>query len=509
MAIFQISRIQLRRGKKNQGSGLPQLASGEMAWAIDTQELFIGNGAISEGAPAVGNTKILTEKDSLLSIAAQYQYKFDHELNYSPITGVKERPLQHRLDDGPVNARNFGIVPYDELTVDQSANIQQAINSMAALGIELQFDPGEYVIARAIILPSNAHISGLNVTDTVFKFTGTGPAFDTEENSENQRLHDFSIKIENNESSCIRVRNATKQQYYNLSLSSYDETNASLLTNDRAGILLVSSNAVSNNKFVNIEFRSLTYGVVSKSQASFNLFDSCFFNFLYQGLIFGVPVTARSNYNVISNCVFDTIQSHAIIVNEGIGNTSSTNTFKAVATGLAGMSSSASVIKFIAAGNSSVNDTFERHLYLDTNNPLYANTPYVSDLEGTGLISVSNPRRTVLPTNIDLKSPTFAFKLPLNASTGIKIDYVFRSTAHSQTKRGTITLAVDRETNSVQLADDYEYVGDAAGEDALQFSAKLETKTVGTVTATDVRLYYNNLNENDANTFTYVYSILS
>ena len=44
MAVVQISRIQIRRGQKNLGSGLPQLASGEFGWAVDTQELYIGNG---------------------------------------------------------------------------------------------------------------------------------------------------------------------------------------------------------------------------------------------------------------------------------------------------------------------------------------------------------------------------------------------------------------------------------------------------------------------------------
>ena len=65
MAVVQISRIQVRRGQKNAGSGLPQLASGELGWAVDTRELYIGNGAVSEGAPAVGNTKILTEFDNI------------------------------------------------------------------------------------------------------------------------------------------------------------------------------------------------------------------------------------------------------------------------------------------------------------------------------------------------------------------------------------------------------------------------------------------------------------
>jgi hypothetical protein len=35
MAVVQISRIQVRRGQK-QVTGMPQLASGEIAWAVDT-----------------------------------------------------------------------------------------------------------------------------------------------------------------------------------------------------------------------------------------------------------------------------------------------------------------------------------------------------------------------------------------------------------------------------------------------------------------------------------------
>ena len=49
MAVVQISRIQVRRGRANGGTGVPQLASGELAWAVDTQELFIGNGSVKIG----------------------------------------------------------------------------------------------------------------------------------------------------------------------------------------------------------------------------------------------------------------------------------------------------------------------------------------------------------------------------------------------------------------------------------------------------------------------------
>jgi hypothetical protein len=75
MAVVSISRIQVRRGQKNTGSGLPQLASGEFGWAVDSQELFIGNGSVAEGAPYVGNTKMLTENDNLFEFANTYSYK--------------------------------------------------------------------------------------------------------------------------------------------------------------------------------------------------------------------------------------------------------------------------------------------------------------------------------------------------------------------------------------------------------------------------------------------------
>jgi hypothetical protein len=57
MAIVQISRIQIRRGLNQD---LPQLASAEMGWSVDTQQLYIGNGTIAEGAPSAGITEILT-----------------------------------------------------------------------------------------------------------------------------------------------------------------------------------------------------------------------------------------------------------------------------------------------------------------------------------------------------------------------------------------------------------------------------------------------------------------
>lgn len=58
MAVIQISRIQHRRGLE---SDLPNLASAELGWSVDTRRLYIGNGTTEEGAPSLGRTEILTQ----------------------------------------------------------------------------------------------------------------------------------------------------------------------------------------------------------------------------------------------------------------------------------------------------------------------------------------------------------------------------------------------------------------------------------------------------------------
>jgi hypothetical protein len=95
VAVIQISKIQVRRGKKNSNSGIPQLSSAEFAWALDSQELFIGNGSVADGAPYVGNTKILTEHDNILELAGSYRFG---DSDFS-ITASQPRSLQGKLDE--------------------------------------------------------------------------------------------------------------------------------------------------------------------------------------------------------------------------------------------------------------------------------------------------------------------------------------------------------------------------------------------------------------------------
>jgi Major tropism determinant N-terminal domain len=70
MPIKQISKVLVRSGLQQ---NLPQLAKGELGWAVDTQRLFIGNGNVSDGAPFAGNTEIITVvSDALLPVQVPF-----------------------------------------------------------------------------------------------------------------------------------------------------------------------------------------------------------------------------------------------------------------------------------------------------------------------------------------------------------------------------------------------------------------------------------------------------
>lgn len=184
MAVVQISKIQVRRGRKNGESGIPQLSSGEMAWAVDTQELYIGNGSVADGAPAVGNTKVLTEQDNLLDLIESYRFA----RNTPSITKSVFRTLQAKLDDR-VNVKDFGAIGngiVDDTLAFQNALDELFRNADAEFRKELFVPTGHYRIASPLQIPSYAAVIGesqvgavIIVDDTSITLTttaGTLPA---------------------------------------------------------------------------------------------------------------------------------------------------------------------------------------------------------------------------------------------------------------------------------------------------------------------------------------------
>ena len=173
MAVVSISRIQVRRGQKNAGSGLPQLASGEFGWAVDSQELYIGNGSVAEGSPFVGNTKLLSEADNLFEFANTYQYKTGTNVQTgSTANNPVLRTLQSRLDDR-VSVRSFGVAGDG---TDQTVAIQRAIDQLylnasnkgtTQARVELIFEAGEYNLTNSIYLPPYTTIRGAGKDKTI------------------------------------------------------------------------------------------------------------------------------------------------------------------------------------------------------------------------------------------------------------------------------------------------------------------------------------------------------
>lgn len=172
MAIVQISRIQHRRGIS---TDLPQLASAEFGWSVDTRQLYIGNGTIEEGAPTIGNTEILTEYSDLLSIAQTYTFK-GQLAGYvvqtgSSINNQVTRSLQDKLDDF-VNIRDFGAV--GDGNADDTAAINRAMYQIYCLALSqplvrrtIYFPAGNYKITGDVVrIPTYASLRGEGIGKT-------------------------------------------------------------------------------------------------------------------------------------------------------------------------------------------------------------------------------------------------------------------------------------------------------------------------------------------------------
>jgi len=186
MAIVQISQIQLRRGLHDD---LPQLASAEMGWSIDTRQLFIGNGTLAEYAPTEGITEILTEYSDFLSFITSYQFK-GTDSGYTSQTGVDvthpvTRSLQTILDEAVISVRSFGAVG-DGVT-DDTASITRAIREIYKDSLNqtqkqvqrtIKFPAGTYKITSALPCPPNLTITGDGKNNSVISAT-TGSVFYT------------------------------------------------------------------------------------------------------------------------------------------------------------------------------------------------------------------------------------------------------------------------------------------------------------------------------------------
>lgn len=513
MAVVSISRIQVRRGRKQSGSGLPQLASGELGWAIDTQELFIGNGSVAEGSPYVGNTKLLSEHDNLFEFADTYAYKNtggNVQTGESPNSPVF-RTLQERLDDR-VSIRSFGAMGDG---TDQTTKLQRAIDqlflnpsnkSTPQARVELIIEPGEYLISNSICLPPFATIRGAGADKTFIKVTGAGQfaafktvnetseigeyASDAVSDTSNQarNIEVSDLTIETTTSSALELVSCRNSRFTNINMKGTWDFGAAAVR-EAPAILMSGLSSVVNcnyNVFDNVSIENYGYGVVSDQDISNNVWDHCNFNTCYAGVVFGeLTVNGIDGQetgpfrNIITNSTFDLIASHAINIYNGPENTSEANKFYNVGND-GGVESNASypIIEFADKGCTSINDYFQRSELLGNSQTYLVNVPYVREVEGSVITELN--RSHTIPIN-ESPEATKLFKLPaatpsLDGSSAVMvgrsyvIDYTYRSTAFDAVRTGVMTLVLDPANDTYNMTDEYDFTGDELYQENLVLS---------------------------------------
>lgn len=491
MAVVQISRIQVRRGQKNTGTGLPQLASGELAWAVDTQELFIGNGSVAEGAPFVGNSKILTTNDSILDLVEQYQYKKnDTTIQTGPDSNYPiVRSVQERLDER-VSIAAFGAIGEDGSSDDTQA-FQRAIDQLylnpATFGLyqgryTLELQPGVYTISSTIYVPSYASIVGAGQGRTVIQYTGTGSVFEFVDdtstignpvtsitNANNRPKHilmkGFTVLITEDNVTGLKLNAVRSSVFEDVGISG-TWTSATPVQANSIGIALYTPETLlvsEANKFNRMSLIGFTYGVYAKQDILNNAFTSNTFKTMHMGFSFGQGADLSTpgeqfgpRNNTITDCTFEDINRQGIKVENGTGNMSSLNRFNNV--GNDGSNNTDAVyghIEFDSIGNTSMHDVFDRAQDLATTNFTY---PYIGEVIGKTHFTNAFTNEVAVVQTADA-SYVNLFRLPLSATSSYEITYLYKSTSHSRIRRGTMTIAVDKDNANIIMADDYEHVG--------------------------------------------------
>ena len=533
MPIVQISRIQHRRGKN---TDLPQLAAGELGWVIDDQRLYIGNGTVSDGAPAVGNTEIVTAGSSAFTSALSHTYK-GYLADATPVGTSTQRTVQTRLDDY-VSVRDFG-AKGDDSTADITA-IQNAINEIyidtdkddTRARRVLFFPAGTYKINAALKIPPYAHLVGEGPDKTIIKNSGNNAVMVMQDDEGN-----VGSNIGNSSATTptqIQISNMTLRNTVAYGGVSLDRVTNAFFNNVKfQGSYASGGSDAATSKGVTVNHSNATY---STSNVTFNQcqfikfarlvdisynatnvrFHACHFSTAYYGALIGAEMdgsTAGLNDGPrdmqFTSSSWSTIGQQAILVSPATGATdgagprhivSHANFFaKNVSNNFEGSGtfSEVPIIQFDNDECTSVLDFFERTDLRRSDGS--SNLNAAPEVQGIGISTKAIKQETLINNT---SSATTINEFPALAGKGIRIKY--------KIVRGTLDrtgeFVISASTTAVASDDTFTESGATVG---VTLSAVLDNKdsTAGNET---VALKYTMTNSSSTNaTFDYQTTIIT
>lgn len=463
MAVVQISRIQVRRGQKNSSSGVPQLSSAEFAWAVDSQELFIGNGSVSDGSPYVGNTKILTEHDNILEYTGSYRYaSTDPSISLSV-----SRSLQARLDE-LVAVSDFGAVG-DGIT-DCAAAFETAFTQLfrnldSNYKKVLIIPNGIYKFNSGFAIPSGVIIRGETPLGTVLDIGSYNIRFITSTGLENIQFDSTNRPI-NVQISNLTIKRTTGQLMLSGLADSQltdvkfqgtyvlgDSVNLATDIAMVGSINRVAGVSATGITFASCKFESINIGVHCLQTNKFDTdikFIDCEF-FINDTSIYIQGVSEQGNNWQVIDCKFEEIHNYVFKSTAGIGTLIQRATFKNCGNGLSlPYSPSQFIVYFGEKTNNIVLDCIsDRQQTAGIVSSTL--TPAISEVYNSDKTSFIN-RNYVTIFKSDSFRPGAAFSA-LNRYTIVN----YSLSLDVFTRVGKLTLTVGDNLSQVSITDEYQY----------------------------------------------------
>jgi hypothetical protein len=547
MAILEIARIQLRRGRENV-DGVPTLAPGEIGWAQDTENLWIGK-STDEGAADNFNTRILTEKDLNIfsGIITSSTYQYQGNVPGYTIGGSIGRTIQDKLNDS-VTVFDFGAI--NDTTTPTAIQMQSTIDQLYLDGlingsivenssrVVIKIPAGNYAIENTLYVPPYVTLQGDGAGRTVLTLTTSSASliqfcdgsstiggyviyqdgqtniqpttFPRHITIQGMTLQYDTSTVTTSTLSLLRADCAQNSSLIDVEFVGNYQAGTSQLSNSNYSGLEIRGQGALTTKGLTVNrcvFRNLYYGVKSEYDTKDTvLVDNDFVN-LNRGIVYAESLAAGNLTGPVRSRIeinrFENIEREAVFVGTNTNVTptyhiSRHNTFKEVGNDINGdLNPITSVINWQTLGNVSVDDRFSR--YDEINNTSTAVTVPTS-WTVTGKAYLDN--HSVYQSAVTSSTTTVTLvKLPFNGiEQQIRMDYNLIKPLSNIARQGhlTVNASVLSGSPAAWVTDRYRYVGDNDG--GLVFSASLSTST------RTVSIRY--VSSNDQGTISYKFSQL-